>query len=109
MELFIKKEKLNVIACKSLLDQFIGLRFKKIKQSQAYLFPIKFPALAVVDTFFVPCSIDIAFLDKNFYILNIKRNVKPYSVMLVHPRTKFILELKPGKKLNLGSKVHITN
>lgn len=95
----------NAKECKTEFSRMKGLMFSKIKpiliiNKKEYLTPIH--------TFFVFRSIDAIWIDKNKTIVDIKRNIKPFTPLII-PKEKsmYILELKNkfSKNLNMGDKL----
>jgi|SRR3989344_2335071 len=113
MMLFLGKKKIanNLIIYRDMLSQAIGLRFKKIKKSHAYLFPVNFPMLCIADTFFVNSEIDIYFLDGSFKVIGLKKRIKPFRVVIPKKNTRFILETSPSNKIKINDvmRVEYTN
>ena len=50
--------------------------------------------------FFVFYPIDLIFLNKNKEVVELKRNLRPFSIYSPKKKTKYILELKKGSIKN---------
>ncbi len=93
--------KLNTITkdvkfCNSFFSKFLGLMFRKNKDL-ALIFKFKKPKKHSIHTFFVFFTIDLIFLDNNNKIIEIKKDLKPFSIYF--PRNKYLtlVELPKGK------------
>ena len=89
----------NVRVCNG-LKSFIGLRFsKQLKDNEAVLIEGRSESIidSTIDMLFVFYSIDVLWLDKNKKIVDIKKNVKPFTLFSA-PRkaAKYIVELRKG-------------
>ncbi|HLD15765.1 MAG TPA: DUF192 domain-containing protein [Candidatus Nanoarchaeia archaeon] len=89
----------NVKVCNG-IKSFIGLRFsKQLKENEAVLIEGKDESIidSTIDMLFVFFPIDVIWLDKNKKIVDMKKNVKPFSLFSA-PRkaAKYIIEVKKG-------------
>ncbi len=96
----------------SFFEQLSGLMFKKRKDvDYALIFILKNPSTfsATIHTFFMNFPIHLIFLDSSKKIVDIKKNLKPYSLYKPKQKSKYIVEipadisidyLKKGDKLS---------
>lgn len=100
MALHIGKKKIagKIVVFKNVFSKAIGLRFRAIKKDHVYIFPLNYPRLSMIDTFFVKSNIDIYFLDKQFKIIGMKKNIRPFRFVFPKKGTCFILEAQAGSK-----------
>lgn len=101
----------DVKICKDIFSRSKGLRFsKRLKKGQAVLFisPEESYLHTSIDMFFVFFPIDVVWLDSEKEIVDIKRNVKPFTP-LVRPvkAAKYVIELPAGScgLLKVGNRV----
>lgn len=64
----------------------LGLMFKKKDLNRIFLFYYYEKEPLIIHTFFVFHKLDIIFVDKNFKILEIRRNVKPFTPVIAGPK-----------------------
>lgn len=88
-----------------------GLRFAKpLRTGQAIILAASEESTmeTTIDMFFVFFPIDVLWLDKEKEVVDIKRNVKPFTPVVI-PRkpAKYVLELKKGVTNNIivGDKI----
>ncbi len=88
-----------------------GLRFARpLRKGQAIILAAEEESLmeTTIDMFFVFFPIDVLWLDKDKIVVDIKRNVKPFTPLVI-PRkpAKYVIELKKGvtKNIKLGDKI----
>ena len=91
----------SVIVADSFVDRLIGLMFKKNMNG--------FDGLLIKDcksihTCFMNFSIDAIFLDKNYIIRKIIRDMNPWRVTRIYFGVAQVLEIKGG---SLGQKIHV--
>lgn len=86
--------------CRSGFSKFLGLMFSPIKTT---LFVFDRDVRHSVHSFFVFSAIDLAFLDKNKRVVEVKR-LKPFRIYFPKKKYRYLIE---GKKLGLkiGSRV----
>lgn len=80
-----------------------GLMFRR-KTRHALIFVLDCEARldAAIHMFFVFFSIDVVFMDSGWKIVDIKRNIKPFTPMVVPEKAaKYIVELPAGMAKNL--------
>lgn len=69
---------INVKLCNNFKDRLLGLMFKKEKLD----YGLCFPKCNSIHTFFMKQNIDIFMTDKNNKVIYIKKNLKPWKVIL---------------------------
>lgn len=84
----------ELVYCNSIFSKAMGLRFKKIKSGQGYVFRFDVPVKAMIDMWFVWCSIDVLFLDENNKIIEMKRNFRPFAFYSSKNKANTIIELE---------------
>ena len=104
-------KEIDVEVCNSFFSKFRGLMFSKKKN---LLFVNKKDGHYSVHMLFVFFPIDVVWLDKDFEVVDVRRNVKPFTP-LVFPggRNRYVLELsfkdfldlKVGDKLEINGKI----
>lgn len=104
MYIQIDKKRLTLEKADSLVKRMLGLMFRKIK-GDGMLFTFSFQKPVCLHMFFVFYSIDIVCLDKDKKIVEIHRDVKPFTPFIYCPPCKYILELRPGLDISINSKV----
>lgn len=78
---------------RSFWKRFVGLMFRK---SLPEGFGIWIEPCKSVHTMWMLISIDIHFLDSNNSVIEIKKNVRPWRVVLAPKNTKSVLEIGSG-------------
>ena len=112
MKIYSKKKVVidNVRICQG-LHSFIGLRFRKeLKENEAVLIERNNESIldATIDMIFVFYKIDVLWLDKNKKIVDIRKNVRPFSLFSAPNKpAKYIVELRKGvsSKFKIGQKL----
>ena len=99
---------LDVYCCTSAYEKIRGLMFKRVlPRNQALLIPSE---SACIHTFFMRFPIDVFWLDKEFRVVDLERNVRPWRP-LVCPRKKafYILEVSSvyKYKIHLGDRLRL--
>jgi len=85
-----------------------GLRFSKpLKKKQALILVAEKESIreTMIDMLFVFFPIDVLWLDKNKKVVDIRRHVKPFTILVIPKhKAKYIIELKKGmtNNINLG-------
>ncbi len=92
----------NVKIIKSSLKQIIGLMFSKQKN---IIFEFKKEKKELIHMFFVFYPIDLIFLNKNKKIIELKQNLKPFTIYKSKNKAKYILELKKNTIKNNNIKI----
>lgn len=96
---------------KSTLFKLKGLMFrKKLKENQCIMFEFNKEEMIMIHMLFVFFNIDAVWLDKNYKILEIKRNIKPFTY-LIKPKfkAKYLIETLGNKtdKLSIGDNITV--
>lgn len=92
----------------NLFSKTKGLRFSKpLKEKQALVLVAENESIreTMIDMLFVFFPIDVLWLNKNKRVVDIRRNVKPFTFLIVPKRpAKYVIELKAGmtNNINLG-------
>jgi|SRR3989338_2821202 len=98
----------DVVIFKNAFSKAIGLRFKHVDRKKAYVFPVNNSRASMVDTFFMASSIDIVFLDNDFKVIGIKRNVRPFNMVMPEKGTRFIVEMRNAGNVKFDDKVRLS-
>ena len=90
--------------CKTHWKIFRGLMFSKKKNLIFVLDNKRIIGLHMVFVFF---PIDVLFLDKNKKIIEVKKNLKPFSFYISKKKAKFVVEIAKNRKKDyrLGEKI----
>ncbi|MBW2982262.1 DUF192 domain-containing protein [Candidatus Woesearchaeota archaeon] len=93
--------------CKTHWSMFRGLMFSKKKNLIFVLDQERIIGLHMIFVFF---PIDVLFLDKNKRIIEIKKNLKPFSFYISKNKAKYVAEIAKNKRKNyrLGEKIDFT-
>ncbi len=91
--------------CTNIFSRFEGLRFSKpLKEKQAIILEAEKESIreTMIDMLFVFFPIDVLWLDRKKKVVYIRRNVRPFTPLIIpkHP-AKYIIELKKGKANNI--------
>ncbi|MDP2907544.1 MAG: DUF192 domain-containing protein [Nanoarchaeota archaeon] len=113
MNIFHKNKILanKVKHCSNIFSNFKGLRFsKQLKEKHALILVAENESIieTMIDMLFVFFPIDVLWLDKNKRVVDIRRNVKPFTLIVIPKRpAKYIIELKKGmtNNINLGDEL----
>ena len=97
------KNKINIKVCNNIFNRFIGFMFRKNIN-----YGLCFPKCNSIHTFFMFTNIDVIMTDKNYNILYIYKNLKPYKIILPKKNVYYTIELpkrlfkfKMKEKLNI--------
>jgi uncharacterized protein len=96
----------NVVLADRFLSRLKGLMGKsKIEDDEGLLIR---PCNSI-HTFFMKFNLDIAFVDENFVVLEVYRDLAPNKLSKIYKKSKFVIEGKAGSlsKLNKGEKIKI--
>ena len=112
MKLVHKKKVLagNVVLYKNIFSRGWGLRFSMPIKDKALVFvsPDESIFNSSIDMFFVFFPIDVLWLDSKCEVVDVKQNVRPFSLP-IKPKSpaKFVVELPAGsvKEVKIGDKV----
>lgn len=98
----------NVVIADSFFSRLKGLMGKNtIKDDEGLLIR---PCNSI-HSFFMKFNLDIAFIDKNFIVLEIYRDLAPNKLSKIYKKSKFVIESKTGSlnKLKKGEQIQIVN
>lgn len=97
--------------CTNMFSKIKGLRFSKpLKEKQALVLVAEKESIreTMIDMLFVFFPIDVLWLDKNKRVVDMRKNVKPFTPIVIPKRpAKYVIELKEGmtKNINLKDKL----
>lgn len=92
---------IKVKYCNNFFNRFIGFMFKKNIDCC-----LCFPNCNSIHTFFMLKHIDVIMTDKNYKILYIFKNVKPYKIILPKRNVYYTFELPINRfDFNIGEKI----
>lgn len=97
MNEFVKVKKIDLVLCKnmkraeSIEDRMLGLMFKKTIHEGFDGLLIK-PCKSI-HTFFMKFPIDVLFIDKQFKVVKIIREMKPWRISGLYFRSEQVLEM----------------
>jgi uncharacterized membrane protein (UPF0127 family) len=110
-KIYSLKNKSGVIIChkmvvaNNLIERMKGLMFSTaLPDCDGFLIQ---PCNSI-HTFFMLYSLDILFLDKDFKVVNIIYNLKPWRMTWIYFRSSQVLEMKSGtllKNITIGEKL----
>lgn len=92
--------------CDSIFSELKGLMFsRKLKEKEALIIPIANKVLnSGIHTFFVFYPIDVIWLDSNFKVVDVRKNIRPFTYQIKPTeKTSYIIEfcnLKENIKIN---------
>ncbi|MFC1728453.1 DUF192 domain-containing protein [Nanoarchaeota archaeon] len=90
-----KKLAKKAVILRSVASKSRGLMFRKKIVDEGYVFIFHELGLASFHMFFVFFPIDMLFLGENKEVLNIKRNVKPFTPR-IKSEARYVIELPRG-------------
>ncbi len=93
--------------CRSFLSKFLGLMFSK---QRILVFEFSKERYRSLHTLFVFFPIDVLFLDENKRIIEIKKNLKPFSFYTSKNKAKYVIEIPTGRiqdNIDIGNKVRV--
>lgn len=101
---------LRIEVADSFVRQTVGLSFRdKMGKSDGMLFPLKFEGIntAAITMMDMKFSIDIVWLDKNGYVVDVIERAPPTASIFSRPyapkaKAKYVLELNAGTASRLG-------
>ncbi len=96
----------NVKMCRSFFSRLKGLMFSlSLKNNEALVLEAEKESfsLSSIHTFFVFFPIDVVWLDRNFNVVDVKSNIRPFSLFIRPKRAaKYVIELKRDMAWNIG-------
>ncbi len=97
----------NAKACKNIFSKSLGLMFSK--KITPLIFSFEKEKIIPLHMFFVFYPIDVLFLNKNKIVVEIKKNLGPFSFYTPKNKSMFIIELPQGAidktKTEVGDKI----
>ncbi|MCF7866265.1 DUF192 domain-containing protein [Candidatus Woesearchaeota archaeon] len=96
----------KVVIRRNVFSQGTGLMFHKKIFDEAHIFPFKIEKIIPITNWFVFFPIDLVFLNKNFEIVELKNDFKPFTNYFPKNAASVVVELPCGfiKKFNLKLK-----
>lgn len=95
---------INIKVCNNFLNKFKGFMFKKNIDT-----PLCFPKCNSIHTFFMLKPIDIIMTDKDFNILYIYKNFKPWHIIWFKRNVYYTFEFPINKyKFNINEKIKVS-
>lgn len=113
MNLYYNKNLLAELKlCNTIFSKFKGLIFtRKLKNKQGIIIPLNQEKIsqAAIHMLFVFYNIDVLWLDKDYKIVDLRRNLKPFTFAKPRNKAKYIVELPADStsNINIGSKLQI--
>ena len=103
MKIINDKNNIEVVFCTNFFSRLKGFMFtKKINKC------LCFPKCNSIHTFFMLNQIDVIMTDKNYNILYIYNNLKPFRIILPKKNVYYTFELPINKyKFNINEKLKI--
>ncbi|MEK6907043.1 MAG: DUF192 domain-containing protein [Nanoarchaeota archaeon] len=89
-------------------NKYLGLMFRNLKENEVAV--LKNYKQEILHTLFVFYPIDIVFLDKNRKVIEIKRNIKPFTLKIIpNKKAKYVLEFKSDftKDIKIGQRIKL--
>ena len=93
--------------CNTFISKFIGLMFSKKRDSYGLIFPLDKPIRVSMHMMFVFYPIDIAFLDQNKKVIELKKNMKPFTFYRTENPVSYVIELPVNSKVAIGDQIEI--
>ena len=95
-----------------MFSKFKGLMFTlKLKNKQGIIIPLKKERIsqAAIHMLFVFYNIDVLWLDNDYKIVDLRRNLKPFTFAKPRNRAKYIVELPADStsNINIGTRLQI--
>ncbi len=106
MKVFCKKRFITNVK----FSNGFGLMFKKnLRDKEGIILKtIEGRLSSSIHMLFVFQTIDVIWLDKNYKIVDIKKNIKPFTLFIMpKKKAKYILELSKTNNLKIGDKLLI--
>ena len=103
MNLIKDNKTIKIIMCNNIFNRFKGFMFDKNIDSC-----LCFPKCRSIHTFFMLKPIDVIMTDKNYNILYIYKNLKPYRIILPKKNVYYTFELPINKfDFNINEKIKV--
>lgn len=104
MEIKNNNISIHLIVCNTFFKRLKGFMFKKNIRCA-----LEFPKCNSIHTFFMLKPIDVIMTDKDYKILYIFKNLKPYRVIFPKKNVYYTFELPINKfEFNINEKIKIT-
>ena len=88
--------------CKTPLTQGLGFMFQKNPGAMALVFHFPLECRPLFHMFFVFFKIDMIWLDKNKNVVDIKKNIKPFTPFIFSTKkAKFIIEIPSSQNAEI--------
>ena len=87
MKIIYKNKDIEIKICNRFKDRLLGLMFKK-----KINYGLCFPKCNSIHTFFMKQNIDIFMADKNNKIIYVKKNLKPFKIILPQKNVYYTYE-----------------
>jgi len=103
----------KIIYFENPLLKTFGLRFsKELEDKEALILVNKKPTRinSTIDMFFVFFNLDILWLDENYKVVDIKRNVKPFTIKMPREKASYVIEMRENttKNIKIGDKLELS-
>lgn len=103
MYIIDNENKYKVKLCIKFKDRLLGLMFKKNIDEI-----LCFPKCNSIHTFFMRSNIDVYMCDKDYKILYMYKNLKPFKIILPKKKVKYVFETKVDLlNYNINNKINI--
>ena len=103
MKVIINNKNYNIIVMNTFFKRLKGLMFKKDTITNIYLFK----RCRSIHTFFMKQNIDVCMLDKDYNIIYLKKDIKPFSIIIGKGYYTLEMPLNTVKYLKLNTKLKI--
>ena len=87
MKIIYNSKEFDIKVCNNFKDRLLGLMFKK-----NFNYGLCFPRCNSIHTFFMRQNIDVFMADKNNRITYIKKNLKPFKIILPQKNVYYTYE-----------------
>lgn len=105
MQLVWKKQVWNVRVCTTFLSQLRGWMLRTLPHHDGLLFILPRTQTMDIHTWFCLRSLNIAFLDEHQRVVQLYRNVRPFTFFLRGVPARYILEVKDAHALRAGARI----
>ena len=87
---------MKVVVFRTVLQQTLGLRFRRPESDTAYCFPLTRSSRPKFSMWFVPEPIDIYFADQSGVVVDVHRGFQPFSAYRSRKKCSLVVETAPG-------------
>jgi uncharacterized membrane protein (UPF0127 family) len=105
MDIVSKKDYFKVRVCRNLFSQGRGWMFRFFIKEDGLLFDLHETQLFPLHMFFVFRKLDIAYINSDFVVVSVLKNVKPFMPYVRGVEARYIAELKNSKSLKKGDRL----